>query len=1146
MASNFVQSAVAKIKSVAQGLGKVYNAYATNSTVQKIGQWENQKVVQPFYNAVTNIPRIQLPASFLAPTQTKSPILNKVSSLGSGLVRGALEGPLNIPRDTAVGFARLNRESIAPLIDKRPVSLQNVAAGVSNLAEAGLNLSTLGIGKSLIKEGGKQLLKTGIKQAVKEGAISGAGYGAAFGGASGIGNQYNKPFDWKEVASSTAGGALLGGVLGGAISSVGALKGLIFPSKGASKVEAQLRRADGEWVKGTQPVKPDGMTQAAWEFQLAFNAKYDRSPYKPVYPSDLVAATKYEAESRAGMTVRDISKPKIPGSIPENVSQQPLSVKGVGEVTKPSSQISPEISGKLKAQPINQEIVPKMKGVGGNEVSVPSTPLQSASGTQGPVVSSSKIITQKYAENINLNRLGLTPKEKTVLRTSIDSIKPVLEKVKGKTLSHQEVIQAAKKSDILTKVTTRDETMAAEAAVLKARQRLVELDKDITRLAGKGSVQQLKAKMTDLVESLKVVSGSAADAGRKLESFSIGAEDQSVRTLLLKEIGKTEKDTAKIVEEAAKVDWNNANSLTAFYRKFIKPSTMEVLDEYRYNNMLSNPRTHIRNAFSNLVQTVFTRPATLVAQGKPIEAAKYYTGALKSFPKAVSSFVESFKGTKAIEKPDIAHIGTGKLPKIMTIPSRAMEAGDKFFSALIEGGELARGATPEQAAKTAEYSLFRQGLFPEGQGKLLNAIDSVTQWTYKAPKAVRWFVPFIRTPMNFAKQWIEYSPTGLATLPGSTMKREQLGKVIVGSAVAAIGAKFALEGNTTWEAPIDPKQKELFYASGRKPFSVRLGDKWVSMMYAGPFAMAFAIPAAVKYYNDESKTALTDTQMQKLGKIVASGARFLSGQTFLENIGNFVKFASGDADYSLPSNLAFTAGQVIPMEGLIRWISTMVDPIYRKGTSFKEGVMKNLPFISKTLPAYTTPEGLPSTRERVNLVTPYDISTNQPSYEPQLEQRTNKLQQNAVENNIKKEIETSQGGTKVAGNKIFYWDAESANTKSVDMAPITEPSLTGDTVIDKKLISGYKSSLNTRMNNILDAYKAGAIPFELTKAEVNKLQTLYDNITASTKKPKTFTVKKVSTPKIKGIKAPKIKNMTQLLKASGKLRVKKYNFTKKI
>jgi len=48
---------------------------------------------------------------------------------------------------------------------------------------------------------------------------------------------------------------------------------------------------------------------------------------------------------------------------------------------------------------------------------------------------------------------------------------------------------------------------------------LVELDKDIGRLLKKGDTAELRAKMKDLVEGLRVVSGSAADTGRRLQAL---------------------------------------------------------------------------------------------------------------------------------------------------------------------------------------------------------------------------------------------------------------------------------------------------------------------------------------------------------------------------------------------------------------------------------------------------------------------------------------------------------------------------------------------------------------------------------------------------------------------------------------------------
>ena len=823
------------------------------------------------------------------------------------------------------------------------------------------------------------------------------------------------------------------------------------------------------------------------------------------------------SELKIGLSTREL-KPTQPKGVEVKPTQldriKVAQEEALQESIKPKVKIKGVVPTKVGVQSFGGEVIPKTPG-----------------GLSRP--SAKSLAQDKYSFNVNMNRLDLTQPEKQTLRTTIESVKPELQNLKGKKLGNSEVLKAAKSSEILSSVVTREETLKSEAALLKARQTVTSLDKDINQLLKSGNTKQLETKMKELIESLRVVSSTAADTGRKLQSFSIKAGDESIRTSILKDISKTNANTEEILKEATKVDWNNANSITAFYRKFIKPTATEILDEYRYNNMLSNPRTHLRNAFSNLVQTFITRPATLLAQGKVGETAKYYKGSLKALPDAFGAFSDSISGKTAIAKPDIEHIATLKLPRFMTIPTRAMEAMDRFFSTIIQGGEMARGATTKEAKNIAEYSLFRQGLKPEGQGKLLNMIDNATEGIYQMGKKIpimRWFVPFVRTPMNFAKQWIEYSPTGLATLPGAANKGEQLAKTLLGSIVTMAGAKLALDGNTTWAAPTDAKEKELFYASGRKPYSFRIGDKWVSMQYSGPFAPALAIPAATKYYQTESRTALTDTQMDKLFKISSSMAEFLSGQTFMEGLGNFVSMFKGDADYSLGKNLGYTASQMIPLQGLVRWVSTAIDPIYRKTKTAGEQIQSTIPFASKSLEPYTNPMGEPSTREKYNLFTPYDITPTNKGYEPMLEQRTSKLQANAVENKAVKDLEESKGNTTV-NDKYLYWDEESTSVKKISLDfEVEKPKLVGVKEVDARLISGYKTKLTNKENDIITLWEKGVLNQEQAIEAISKMEELKKLATLSVKKPKKATIKytKFKAPKItvktgKTTKAPTIK-----------------------
>ena len=74
-------------------------------------------------------------------------------------------------------------------------------------------------------------------------------------------------------------------------------------------------------------------------------------------------------------------------------------------------------------------------------------------------------------------------------------------------------------------------------------------------------------------------------------------------------------ETDKIIKGAEGIDFNNAKQASDFYRKFVKPTLPEIIDEYRYLNMLSSPKTQIVNTFSNILQVSFLRPATRLFSG---------------------------------------------------------------------------------------------------------------------------------------------------------------------------------------------------------------------------------------------------------------------------------------------------------------------------------------------------------------------------------------------------------------------------------------------------------------------------------------------------------------------------------------------------
>ena len=653
-----------------------------------------------------------------------------------------------------------------------------------------------------------------------------------------------------------------------------------------------------------------------------------------------------------------------------------------------AADIVPGLPGKKKIIKEGAEIVgKKLLKETGQEVLQASEKKLAQNAVQAVVPTPAKVA-------LNTKTLNIKPAASKKIETAVDTIRPELEAIKGAPLKHEEIIEAAKTSQMTTKVITRDETERAVAATLKARQHLA-------------AAAQGKGLSKDFLNAVEIVHSQAADAGRRLNAFGIGADPEldTIKTQLVAKLRKLDIDTDEILKAGKNIDWTNERQVTEFYRKFVKPGFMEQLDEYRYINMLSSPKTHIVNTFSNLLQTVVVNPATKLASGVIdniaskltgkqqqhyiAEVPAYAKGAINAIPDAFSDAWKALKGEVMIERPDVARIPTGNkaLQAGRRITTNVLEASDRLFRGIIKAGEreslalkyskmgkkYTSDTLEKEAAEAGEYFVFRKPLDPSnktGQGALLSKIDNLTSGVYKLRDAgLGWFIPFVQTPMNIFKQGIEYSPAGVLTLPGAKNKIQQLGKAAVGSTVFMGAAWLANEGDATWAAPTSETDKAEFYAAGRKPYAIRIGDKWISYSRLGPLAFPIAMAAAWKHYTKDNPKATAQTQLERSTAVLTGIGQFFADQSYMEGIGNFIDFARGDKSAlgKIPADLTT---QVIPLSSLQRWINNLTDDVYRKTDheltvdSIIQNVRKSLIGGTRGLPAYTDSGGNPSRRPK--------------------------------------------------------------------------------------------------------------------------------------------------------------------------------------
>jgi hypothetical protein len=644
----------------------------------------------------------------------------------------------------------------------------------------------------------------------------------------------------------------------------------------------------------------------------------------------------------------------------------------------------------------------------------------------------------------NLNRLKISQKAKQGIQDEISNAGKQLEQTVGNKLSNKEVLDMADTSSkILDSTVTREKTSVKIAANLNLRRKIAEV-------AQSGKIDD---KFVDLWMKDKA---AGEDIARQLQARKIVADPEEAKTIniVLEAIYKQNKNADEIIKASKGVDFNDAEQVAKLYRNFVKPKADEWLDVLRYNSMLSSPNTHIVNTASNLEGTAVVTPIEKTITGM-LDAVKsgftgkqrqYYAGEGKEYLKgylsnvgeAASRFVNVMKGEAMNLNPDIRNIPLTKqgtagraVENTLSLPMRMLEGMDQFFTALTEGGvkkSLAYRAGKlgkpiadiEKLAKSeATQRLFRatenadQGVILDGIDRLTNTLMRLRNSDNAAVKLMaRFTFPFVRTPTNLFKQGIEYSPAGISTLMGAKNKTEQLSKIIIGSSVAAGASMLLGQDRLTWAEPTNAKRKAEFRAAGRQPYSVKVGDKWISYSKLHP-AMAFNL-ALVSALDDSIKNQkLSEDEADTILSTFAKFGNFLVDQSYLRNMGDFLGAVKGDEE-KFTSYFANYPQQLIPFKSLMGWITRIIDPVQRKidtdGTLLEkqmQQVMLNIPGLSENVPAREDQFGapIPNQNRIFNALSPNRMTTERPEYEQYYQQSIQKSKETSEKAQIKKLFE---------------------------------------------------------------------------------------------------------------------------------------------
>lgn len=212
--------------------------------------------------------------------------------------------------------------------------------------------------------------------------------------------------------------------------------------------------------------------------------------------------------------------------------------------------------------------------------------------------------------------------------------------------------------------------------------------------------------------------------------------------------------------------------------------------------------------------------------------------------------------------------------------------------------------------------------------------------------------PFVKTGANILQQNLEHN--GLYALL-STNQRQLLmsntregalarSQVAFGMFSFMVGAGLAIDGKITGSAPADPKERKALFETGWKPYSIRIGDKYISYQGYEPIQtiLGFAADSINVYANITSSE--DDAKWEKFSQQVLSTTvnNFLDKAAFRTGLRQLAFITSPDENTEeFKKSLAQTAQGFLPNSSFIRNVSSLGKREITSPKGFYERIFNN-------------------------------------------------------------------------------------------------------------------------------------------------------------------------------------------------------------
>ena len=199
---------------------------------------------------------------------------------------------------------------------------------------------------------------------------------------------------------------------------------------------------------------------------------------------------------------------------------------------------------------------------------------------------------------------------------------------------------------------------------------------------------------------------------------------------------------------------------------------------------------------------------------------------------------------------------------------------------------------------------------------------SLNKMANEKPLVFGWFLPFIKTPMNVLNAGIqEFTPiqtirdlaSGALFSADAAIRAEAQARFAVTTVVTGTVLGVINNGGLTGNGPKDQNLRATLMQSGWQPYSIKLGDKYISYRRLDPLATPLGLLADM--YESYNEGLLEDADASKLlNSALLSMMHNLANKSYFQGITSFVRFltTAGDSERDSTFFVSNFLGSFVP------------------------------------------------------------------------------------------------------------------------------------------------------------------------------------------------------------------------------------------